>query len=184
MLAELGAATIDADTVYHDLIGPGSPLTHRLTTRFGPIIMKSDGSIDRRALADIVFADAEALADLDALTHPAVIAEIERRVTSLDAPVVAIDAVKLIESGMYRACDAVWVVVCDPEQQVARLMQRIGGSREEAERRVAAQPPIESKLALADVIIDNSGTREATTAQVATAWREMCDTIPHQGNRE
>lgn len=183
MLAKRGAATIDADTVYHELIAPGSALTHRLEERFGSSIILSDGSVDRRALAEIVFADSDALADLDALTHPAVIAEIERRVASLTAPVVAIDAVKLIESGMHHACDSVWVVVCEPEQQVTRLVQRNEGSREDAERRVAAQPPVESRVAIADVTIDNSGNRRATRAQVETAWRKLCDTISQQGNR-
>jgi len=117
-----------------------------------------------------VFSDAAALADLDRLTHPAVIAEIDRRVTGTSGLVV-IDAVKLIESGHAEKCDAVWLVVAEAAQQVARLMERRGLDRAEAERRVAAQPPLGPKLARADVVIDNSGTIAATEAQVAEAWQ-------------
>jgi dephospho-CoA kinase len=175
MLADLGAATFDADAVYHELLAPGGPLAAAVAARFGPGVVTTGGGIDRRALGAIVFADPLALADLEALTHPAVVAEIEDRAARSEAPVVVIDAVKLVESGLADRCDRLWVVVCDPEQQVERLMRRNALSREEAERRVAAQPDPAPKLARADVVLDNSGDLAATRAQVEAAWRALCD---------
>ena len=169
MLAERGATVIDADRVYHELIAPGTPLLRRIQERFGEEVVQPDGSLDRRALGAIVFSDAAALAELDRITHPAVIAEIDRRVAAANG-VVVIDAVKLVESGHAETCDAVWLVVAESNQQVARLMQGRGLDRADAERRVAAQPPLGPKLSRADVIIDNSGTIAATEAQVAEAW--------------
>jgi dephospho-CoA kinase len=172
-LSDLGAATIDADAVYHDLIVPDTPLWHALRDRFGPGIVAPDGSIDRPALGTIVFADTDALADLDRLTHPAVNAEIRRRIALESVPVVAVDAVKLIESGFDADCDQVWLVICDPGQQVTRLIDRNALSREQAERRVAAQPPIAPKRDRADVVIDNSDDLEASARQVRAAWQAL-----------
>lgn len=174
-LAELGVETIDADLVYHSLIAPGSPLVRAIIERFGEGVAAPDGGIDRRALGAIVFSDPAALADLDRLTHPAVIARIQELIGASKAPVVAVDAVKLVESGLDRSCDEVWLVVCMPEQQIERLMQRNGFSREEAERRVRAQPDLEAKRSRSDVVIDNSGDLERTREQVLAAW----DRIQH-----
>lgn len=172
-LAELGAHTIDADLVYRDLIAPGTPLLATLVDRFGPGILADDGSLDRTALGGIVFSDPDALRDLDRLTHPAVIAEIDGRVAEISNGVVVIDAVKLIESGHADHCDEVWVVTTDTETQVTRLMQRTILSEVEARRRVDAQPPVGPKFARADRVIDNSGTLDATMAQVTVGWREI-----------
>lgn len=169
MLAERGAATIDADRVYHDLIGADSPLWRALIQRFGTGIVASDRAIDRRALARIVFDDPIALADLDRITHPAVVAELHRRVGLTTAPLVVVDAVKLVESGFASECDAVWLVTCRPDQQVARMVARNGMTREEAEDRVAAQPPLAPKLPLVDLVIANDGSQLATHAQVDRA---------------
>lgn len=172
LLAARGAATIDADAVYHELIVPGAPLWRALRQRFGESIIGPDGQVDRRALGAIVFADPAQLAALDALTHPAVLAAIHERIAALppETDVVVIDAVKLIESGSAAECDAVWVVVCEPAQQVERLMRRNGLGRAEAEQRVAAQPPLGPKLARADVVLDNSGDLASLEAQVVAAW--------------
>ncbi|MGH2560657.1 MAG: dephospho-CoA kinase [Thermomicrobiales bacterium] len=169
----LGAQTIDADIVYHRLIEPELPLWETLVERFGTSILDADRRIDRRALGAIVFSDDGALADLDRLTHPAVIEAVDRLISESTAQVVAVDAVKLIESGMDRSCDRVWLVVCRPEQQIERLMARNNLPCEDAEHRVAAQPPLDAKIARADLIVDNSGSFEATREQVKRAWREL-----------
>lgn len=171
-LGELGAETIDADKVYHGLIAPCAPLWVVLRDRFGPGIVAPDQTIDRRALGQLVFANPNLLAELDALTHPAVVAAIRRQITETSAQVVAVDAVKLIQSGLDRGCDAVWVVTCRPEQSVERLIQRNDLSRDDATARVAAQPSGESNLARANLVIDNSGTRERTRDQVIRGWRD------------
>lgn len=172
-LAELGAETIDADLVYHGLIAPGEPLHAALVDRWGDRIVATDGSIDRRALGSIVFSDPHELKALDALTHPAIRGAIDERYNASPADVVAIDAVKLIESGHADRCDAVWIVVADPETQVRRLMERRGLSESDARRRVEAQLMTPEKLARADVALDNTGSIEALRAEVEAAWAEL-----------
>lgn len=173
MLSRKGATVIDSDLVYRELVGPGQPLLEQLVTRFGSGIVAEDGSLNRRALGEIVFADPSALADLDRLTHPAVIDEVDRRVASIPHGVVVLDAVKLIESGHADRCDAVWVVIADPETQVQRLMIRNKLEEEEARRRVAVQPPVEIKLQRADRVIDNAGSIGALQEQVDHGWQEL-----------
>jgi dephospho-CoA kinase len=172
-LEEHGATGFDADLVYRELVGPGQPLLHTLADHFGPHIIAKDGSLDRPALGAIVFSDKDKLRELDALTHPAVIAEIDRRVAAVDEGVVVIDAVKLIESGHADHCDEVWMVTVDTNVQVTRLMERNTLSAAEARRRVEVQPPLAPKLARADRVIDNSGTMEETYAQVDAGWQEI-----------
>lgn len=170
VLRELGAVTIDADAVYADLVRPGGMLLGAIADRFGEQALAADGTLDRRALGAIVFADPAAMAALDRITHPAVVAEVARRVARSSAQVVAIDAVKLVESGMVGLCDALWVVTCDRDVQRSRLMARNGITRDEAERRIAAQPPLAFKLEVADAVIDNSGDISTLTAAVRDAW--------------
>ncbi len=169
ILREHGVETIDADTVYHQLTATGGSLVVPIANRFGRDMIAEDGSIDRRALAGIVFADREALADLDALTHPAVITAVNERIEQSDAAFVAVDAVKLIESGMADDCDSVWLVVCDPAVQRARLMARNGLTAEDADLRLAAQPNEAERRAKADIVIDNSGDLPALERQVAAS---------------
>lgn len=173
MLAKLGATIIDSDLVYRELVSAGQPLLSQLVERFGPTIVADDGNLDRPSLAAIVFRDPHALADLDRITHPAVIAEVDSRVERVHDGVIVLDAVKLIESGHAERCDAVWVVVAGPEIQVRRLVQRNHVSPEEARRRVDTQPPLDVKLVHADRIIDNAGTRDETWEQVVQAWHAL-----------
>lgn len=172
-LARLGATVFDSDAIYHELIAPGQPLLGRIRARFGDGVINPDGSLNRKALGAIVFADPDELAALDRLTHPEIMAESDRRVAAATTPVAVIDAVKLIESGHADECDQVWVVTARPDQQVTRLMKRNRLSRDEAERRIAAQPPLAAKLRRADVVIDNSGTVAATQAQVRARWADL-----------
>jgi dephospho-CoA kinase len=173
ILKELGAIHIDADLVYRDLVGPGAPLLRTLADHFGEGIIAPDGSLDRAALGRIVFSDPAELAELDRLTHPAIIAEIDRRAGEIPSGVVVVDAVKLVESGHAEHMDHVWVVTIDPAVQVTRLMKRNKLDELEARRRVAAQPPIGPKLARADRTIDNSGSLEETRAHVLALWQEL-----------
>ena len=172
ILSGFGATVIDSDLVYRELVGAGQPLLSRLADRFGSGIIASDGSLDRAALGAIVFTDPDALADLDRITHPAVIAEVDARVDRVAGGVIVLDAVKLVESGHVDKCDAVWVVVTDPDVQVRRLIERNGLPEAEARRRVAAQPPLEAKLARANLVIDNNGSRNETREQVMQAWNQ------------
>jgi dephospho-CoA kinase len=173
MLARKGATVIDSDLVYRELVGPGQPLLDTLAERFGRGIIAFDGSLDRARLGAIVFSDPAALADLDHLTHPAVLAEVDRRVAAIDHGVVVLDAIKLIESGHAERCDQVWLVTADPEIQMQRLMKRNKLDADEARRRVAAQPPLEPKRRRADLVIDNSGSLPELQEQVNRAWRDL-----------
>ena len=173
MLAEMGATAIDSDRVYHELIQPGQPLWTALRDHFGPSIVSMDGSINRRALSQIVFSDPVQLAALDVLTHPAVVQAIQRIIATSNTRVVAVDAVKLVESGMAALCNAVWLVECSPGTQLRRLMARNGFTEDEARRRISAQPDLVAKRSIANEIIDNSGSLEETRRQVDAAWSRV-----------
>ena len=173
MLVELGAELIDADRVAHAMIAPGGAAYAAVIDAFGEGVLLLDGTIDRRKLGSIVFADAEALARLEALVHPPTIAEVERRAAESNAPVVVVEAIKLLESGMAATHDAIWVTTCSETEQLARLMTTRKLTREDALRRIHAQPPQDKKIARADVVIDTNGTLEETRAQVVAAWRQI-----------
>jgi len=173
VLAELGAHVIDSDLVYRELVRPGKPLLGHLEERFGVRVIAGDGSLDRAALSKIVFSDPALLAELDRITHPAVIAEVDRRANEIDDGVVVLDAVKLIESNHSESCDAVWIVIADPEIQVTRLMFRNTLTAGEARQRVAAQAPLREKLERADLVIDNNGTKDQTREQVVHGWNAL-----------
>jgi dephospho-CoA kinase len=175
MLAELGAETIDADEVAHEVVRAGSPVHTQIVAAFGPQVLAADGEIDRRRLGDIVFADPAALARLEAIVHPATLEAVARRIAATETAVVVVEAIKLIEAGMADGCDSVWVTTCRPAQQVYRLMGGRKMSRAEAERRVRAQPPQAEKIARADVVINTSGTLARTRRQVRDAWARLVE---------
>jgi len=112
---------------------------------------------------------------LEAIVHPAVLEEVAHRIAAAPTPVVVVEAIKLIESGMAEAFDALWVTTCPVEEQVRRLMADRGLSRPDAEQRVNAQPPQEAKIARADVVISTDGSLEETRAQVEAAWRALLE---------
>ncbi len=173
MLAQLGAEVIDADRVAHAVMQAGRAVHRRIVEAFGPEILAPDGEVDRRRLGARVFSDPQALARLEAIVHPAVRREIERRVRASTAPVVVIEAIKLIEAGLADRCSSVWVVTSRPEQQVERIAARGRLTLAEIEQRMQAQPPAEGKRTRADVVIDNSGPLQATWEQVQSAWRRI-----------
>jgi len=173
MLARLGADVIDADALARQVIARDTPGWQAVIEAFGPEILQTEGEIDRARLGQIVFGDPVALKRLEAIIHPAVGTEIERRIRESRAPVVVIEAIKLIETGMHTQGNALWVVTAEPEQQIGRLVRQRGLSEAEARQRMAAQPPASAKVALADVVIDNSGTIEETWVQVKTAWDQI-----------
>lgn len=190
MLRDLGAHVIDADRVTHELQQPGEAVYAQIVAAFGPeILAEPGGPIDRRRLGAIVFSDAAALRRLEQIVHPAVHARIQAWLASVAAegrgpgagdqalgarPTVAvIDAIKLLEAGWRAICDAIWVVTCPPDLQLARLVANRGMTREEALGRIAAQPPQADKVAQADVVIDNGGTLDETRRQVEAAWQSI-----------
>lgn len=172
MLRDLGADTIDADAVAHEVMRPGQPAHTGIVQAFGSDILAADGTIDRARLGAIVFRDAAALAQLEGIVHPAVFARMQTLVRGSRQPVVVIEAIKLLEAGYsITLCDVIWVVTSPRAQQISRLMQSRDLSQAEAELRIDAQPPQADKVRRADVVIDNSGTLDETRQQVEAAWQ-------------
>src|SRR5215207_135907 len=133
LLVERGAEYVDADRLVHALMEPGTAENASIVERFGPSVQAADGRIDRPGLGGIVFADPAALRDLEAILHPGVRAEIRRRMAASTAPIVVVDAIKLIEGGLADEMDAVWVVTCPRAEQVRRLTAERGLTPEQAE---------------------------------------------------
>jgi dephospho-CoA kinase len=173
MLERLGASVIDADAVAHRLMAPGTEVHRSAVEQFGRGVTGPDGAIERAKLAEIVFNDPAALQRLEKIVHPAVIAEVDRLIEQAPGEIVVVEAIKLIEAGMHRRFDALWVVTCPEEQQLARLMSTRELSRQAALARMEAQPPAARKLALADVVIDNGGSLQETQAQVERHWQDI-----------
>lgn len=169
LLVARGAEYLDADRLVHALMEPGTPENDQIVARFGPEVRAADGRIDRPRLGGIVFADPAALQDLEAILHPGVRTEIRRRLAASTAPIFVVDAIKLIEGGLAREMDAVWVVTCPRSEQVRRLMTERGMTSDQAETRISAQGSQEEKVRHATVVIDNGGTLEETERQVAAA---------------
>jgi dephospho-CoA kinase len=170
ILAALGARVIDADRVAHAVMRPGTPVHSEIVCRFGPEILAGDGSVDRTKLGALVFADPQAMAALEGLVHPATLAEVERQISDTTEPVVVVEAIKLIESGMHARHDALWVVTAPRQAQIDRLMRDRRLSVEEATLRIDAQPPQAEKAVLADVVLHNDGDLVDLQAQVEAAW--------------
>jgi dephospho-CoA kinase len=173
LAAERGALALDADRLVHEILDTDSNIQETIADVFGPEIRKADGRINRAALGTIVFSNAEALRDLERMVHPAVRSEIVRQVDESEANVVFIEAIKLLEGGLARECDQVWVTRCPQYYQIERLMVCRGMDWESASVRVNAQSPQEDKVARADVVIDTDGTLADTLAQFELAWERL-----------
>ena len=174
MFAHLGARVIDADLLAREVVMPGQPAYARIVKEFGPQVVQEDGSLDRKALGAVVFADAASLKRLEDITHPAIGLRQQRMLSVLDEEafegVVIWDAALLFEGGGAARMDRVVVVYVDPETERRRLMERDGLSDADARARIASQMPIAEKAKLAHHVIDNSGTREETERQVRTVY--------------
>lgn len=179
-LAGRGAVVVDADAIVHELQSPGMPVFEAMVDRFGPGIVAADGTLDRRAVADLVFGDDEALADLNRLTHPAVGAEIASRVAAAAGTgrVVVLDVPLLVEGGRQQVTGLL-VVDCPVEVAVARLVSQRCMDEADARARIARQATREERLARADHVIDNSGPPEALDPQVEAAWAWI-QTLPDE----
>ena len=169
-LAEDGFRVIDADRVAHDLIRKGQPCFDPVVAAFGTPILDASGEIDRNKLGGVVFQDPARLRRLNALVHPEVIRQILEQLDRLEKfhPLsrVVVDASLMIESGFHKQFKHLIVVSCGADQQVERLMQRNRLSRAQALQRIGLQWPLQAKLPLATVVIDNSGTLQQTRHQV------------------
>lgn len=172
LLAEKGAVVVDADAIVREVQQPGTPVFEAMVDRFGADIVAGDGSLDRAAVADVVFRDPDALADLNAIVHPAVGAEIARRMEALAATddVVVLDVPLLVESKNAYPVAGLLVVDVDPEVAVARLVEQRAMREADVRARMARQATRDERLARADRVIDNSGSLDDLRTQVDAAW--------------
>jgi dephospho-CoA kinase len=173
-LAAQGAVVIDADAIAREVVEPGTEGLAEVVGAFGPGVLLPDGRLDRPRLGEIVFADPELRGKLNAIVHPRVgvrMAELEREAGS--GAIVVHDVPLIAESGRTDAYDLVVVVDVPPRIQVDRLVRRRGMTREQAEARMAAQASREQRLAIADIVIDNSGSLAELDRQVGDLWSEL-----------
>ena len=177
VLAELGCATFDADKVAHSVMEPGRAAYEDIVREFGRGILAPDGLIDRQKLGAVVFAEEARRLRLNEIVHPRVIEEQDGmlRVAEAKNPdgIAIIDAALMIESGGYKRFDKLIVVYCDRETQIERLIRRNQITREDAERRVAAQMSSEEKLRYADYTIDTTGTFDETRQRVVDVLSDL-----------
>lgn len=165
--AHHGVPTIDADTLAHAAVAPGTPGAARILKRFGAAVLAPDGSIDRKALGRIVFGHEQARRDLEAIVHPAVYEAIEAWFAALPPVVYAVADIPLLyETGREGDFDTVVVTACEPDEQVRRLTARDGLSVDSAQQRIQAQLPLAEKVRRADHVIRTDGTHAETDAQV------------------
>lgn len=172
MLEHLGAYTIDADGLAHQAMAPGAPAYKPAILTFGQWILDSEKRVDRSKLGAVAFAHPEALARLEAITHPIIGRAIDTLIQRARHKVVVVEAIKLLEGQMADRFDAIWVVDATEENQLDRLAGR-GLPRLEALKRIRMQNPQTEKLARANTVITNNGTPEETWAQVQLAWSQI-----------
>ncbi len=178
MLADLGAAIIDADLLSREVTLPDSEGLLKVREAFGDVVLAPDGTLDRHKLGSIIFSDEAARQRLNSIIHPLVIEITEKRLRDLQVRarrqcrslVAVIDAPLLIEAGVDAICDEVWVVAVSQEVQATRLMKREGYTLQEALSRILSQMPLSEKEKRATHIIHNEGTIESTRKQVLELW--------------
>jgi dephospho-CoA kinase len=174
-IREAGVPMVDADVLSREVVAPGTPGLAAVRRRFGPDAVRRDGTMDRVRIAQVVFKDKRARLDLEAIIHPAVQKAIDEFFATLPkrTPFAVADIPLLFETGRENQFNAVVVVACPRELQLQRLMERNKLSKEDAERRLNAQLPIEQKVKKATHVIRTDGTFEQTDAQVADLIKKL-----------
>ena len=173
-----GVVVIDADVVAREVLEPGEPALDGVVARFGPDLLRGDGSLDRSALGRLVFSDPVALVDLEAIVHPAVRPRIlvaMDRAAAEGAKAVVVEAIRLVEGGLAELCDEVWLVTCDPGVQRARLVGR-GSAAADADQRIAAQAGLVERIRPAATrVVDTSADMAQTRETVGAAFDALLE---------
>ncbi|SIO85411.1 dephospho-CoA kinase [Nocardiopsis sp. JB363] len=180
-LAGYGAVVVDADAIAREVVEPGTPGLSEIIAEFGEGVLTPDGRLDRPRLGELVFADEARLARLNAIVHPKVgerSGRLMEEAVASDAEVVVYDVPLLVENGLESLYDVVVVVDTPDEVRVERVSGDRGMPREQVRARMAAQADRETRLAAADFVVDNSGTREDLSDRVAELWRELLERAP------
>jgi dephospho-CoA kinase len=187
VFGELGAHVLDADRIARDLVPPGSPALSRIVREFGMEILRADGTLDRAALGAVVFADAGKRRVLEAILHPLILAEVDRRIAELERTdpqgMAIVEAALILELGRQREFDAIVVVWAEEEQQRRRVVLRDKLSADEAGRRLAAQMPLVEKRSRADFVVDNSRDLTACRADAERVYGELLRLAPGEKRR-
>ena len=173
-LAERGAVVVDADVVAREVTAPGTPGHAAILRRFGATVTAGDGTLDRRALGRLVFADPAALRELEAIVHPEVRPRILEAIADAEAamaPAVVVEAIKLVEGGLAGLLDEVWLVTCDPVSQHERLLGRGMGEADATQRAGAQAGMVERLRPEATRILDTSGSEVETRDLVEAAFQ-------------
>ncbi len=173
MLGHLGAVGIDADALSHQALAKGGPGYTQVVKAFGEWLLGPDGEINRATLGKVVFADPKALAKLEAIVHPVVGQAVDFLIKRAQGKVIVIEAIKLLEAGLSKDCDAVWVVNAPEAMQVLRLINKRKMPEDEAVQRIGAQSSQAEKIKAAQVVITNTGTFEDTWTQVQAAFTKI-----------
>ncbi len=176
ILKELGAVVIDADLVARDVVVQGETAYNKIIENFGEDILMPDGSINRKKLGNVVFSDHKKLTLLNQITHPEIIKKVKDIISFYEKEnkkAVVVDAAILIETGLYKYVDCIWLVVVDKETQLIRLMDRDKLSRNNAQNRINAQITNEQRMQYANVVIDNTQTLDKVKEKVSELWHNM-----------
>lgn len=173
MLEHLGAYTIDADALSHRVISKGAPGYQPVLDKFGTWLLGKDGQIDRTKLGRLVFADGEALAQLEDIIHPFVSQAVDLLIKRATQKVVVVEAIKLLESDLRSKCDSVWVTDADKKVQLERLIHKRGMNPDDALQRIHSQSAQQEKLSAAAVVIRNNGSIENLWKEVNAAWKRL-----------
>ena len=173
-LAAQGAVVIDADIIAREVVAPGTPGLEEVVQAFGPGVLAADGSLNRPALGEIVFGDADKLATLNAIVHPRVYARQDEVEEEAGPGAIVVHDVPLIfENGLAPNYEVIVVVDIPPRMQLDRLMRMRGMSKEQAQSRIAAQATREQRLSIADIVVDNSASLAELDRQVGELWSEL-----------
>jgi len=173
MLEHLGAYTIDADALTHRAYAKGAPGYQQVLDNFGKWLLNKDGEIDRSKLGNLVFNNPEAMAQLEDITHPLVRQATEILIKRATQPVAVIEAIKLLEGDLCNVCDSIWVTNAPEEIQIERLIRKRGLSRDQAVERIHMQSAQGAKVAVANIVITNTGSYDSLWKQVNAAWKEI-----------
>jgi dephospho-CoA kinase len=177
MLVERGALLVDADQVAREVVMPGEPALEAVASTFGQAVIHTDGTLNRKALGEIVFNNRDRLMQLESILHPAIRNRMQQRIRQYEEQnpkqLVVADIPLLYETGQEELYEGIMVVYVPQQLQLTRLMERNGLAQEEALRRIGLQMDIEQKRSRADWVIDNSSSLEQTKRQVDEFWKSQ-----------
>ncbi len=173
MFEHLGAYTIDADALTHRTYAKGAPGYQQVIDRFGKWLVNKDGEIDRSKLGNLVFNDHDAMLQFEAIVHPFVRQAVEILMKRAHQQVVVIEAIKLLEGDLRKVCNSIWVTNAPQEVQIERLIRKRGFTRERALERIHMQSSQGAKVAIANIVITNTGSYDYLWRQVSAAWKEV-----------